>query len=200
MYSEELKTTIKEHLKQTLSPHRYKHVLGVAQAARKLAAAYGGDVDQAEVAGLLHDAAKQMELPAMQKLAWKSFGNTLPDTIVSIGSLLHGYAAVTIAKEQYGIDDAELLAALAHHTTGAEHMGTLEKIIFVADYIEVNRDFDGVDKLRQAAAEDLDKAVLAGYDSTIFHLLEQGKTIYVGTIVNRNAQIAAMKKEQIHHG
>ena len=106
MYSEELKTTIKEHLKATLSPHRYQHVLGVAQAARQLAEQYGGDVDQAEVAGLLHDAAKQMDLPAMQKLAWRSFGSTLPDTVVSIGSLLHGYAAVTIAREQYGIDDA----------------------------------------------------------------------------------------------
>lgn len=200
MYSEELKTTIKEHLKKTLSPHRYDHVLGVAQAARRLARQYGGDVDQAEVAGLLHDAAKQMELPAMQRLAWRSFGSTLPDTIVSIGSLLHGYAAVTIAREQYGIEDKELLAALAHHTTGAEHMGLLEKIIFIADYIEVNRDFDGVDRLRRLAAEDLDQAVLAGYDSTISHLLEQGKTIYVGTVVNRNAQIVAMKKDRTHHG
>ena len=175
MYSEELKTTIKEHLKGTLSPHRYQHVLGVAQAARQLAEKYGCDADQAEVAGLLHDAAKQMDLPAMQKLAWRSFGSTLPDTIVSIGSLLHGYAAVTIAREQYGIDDADLLASLAHHTTGAEHMSLLEKIIFMADYIEVNRDFDGVDKLRRLAAEDLDKAVLA-------------------------AHILSMKKDRTHHG
>ena len=107
---------------------------------------------------------------------------------------------MTIAREQYGIDDADLLASLAHHTTGAEHMSLLEKIIFMADYIEVNRDFDGVDKLRRLAAEDLDKAVLAGYDSTIFHLLEQGKTIYVGTVTNRNAHILSMKKDRTHHG
>lgn len=200
MYSEELKTTIKEHLKATLSPHRYKHVLGVAQAARRLAAQYGGDVDQAEVAGLLHDAAKQLELSDMQKLAWRSFGSTLPDTIVSIGSLLHGYAAVTIARERYDIEDTDLLASLAHHTTGAEHMSLLEKIIFIADYIEVNRDFDGVDKLRRLAEKNLDEAVLAGYDSTIVHLLEQGKTIYVGTVSNRNSHILAMKKERAHHG
>ncbi|WP_301860004.1 bis(5'-nucleosyl)-tetraphosphatase (symmetrical) YqeK [uncultured Megasphaera sp.] len=189
MYDEALKQRIKENLKTTLTGHRYKHVLGVADAARSLARRYGGDVDQAEVAGLLHDAAKQLPLPEMQDLARKSFGETLPEAVMATGSLLHGYAAVTIARDTYGIHDDDLLAALAHHTTGAVHMSRLEKIIFLADYIEVNRDFDGVDRLRALAAQNLDDAVLAGYDSTITHLLEQHKTIFVGTVVNRNALI-----------
>ena len=75
-------------------------------------------------------------------------------------------------------------------------MGTLEKIIFIADYIEVNRDFDGVETLRQLAATDLDRAVLAGYDSTISHLLEQEKTIYAGTVINRNALLLAMQADR----
>lgn len=196
MYNEALKEKIKKDLQQSLSKHRYTHVLGVATKARELADKYGGDLDQAEVAGLLHDAAKQKTLAEMQTLARRSFGNTLPDTIMSIGSLLHGYAAVTIARETYGIQDEDLLAALAHHTTGTEQMSTLEKIIFIADYIEVNRDFDGVERLRSIAAKDLDKAVLAGYDSTISHLLEQEKTIYTGTIINRNALILAMQADR----
>lgn len=196
MYNEALKEKIKKDLQQSLSKHRYTHVLGVAAKARELADKYGGDLDQAEVAGLLHDAAKQKTLAEMQTLASRSFGNTLPDTIMSIGSLLHGYAAVTIARETYGIQDEDLLAALAHHTTGTEQMSTLEKIIFIADYIEVNRDFDGVERLRSIAAKDLDKAVLAGYDSTISHLLEQEKTIYTGTIINRNALILAMQADR----
>lgn len=196
MYNEALKEKIKKDLQQSLSKHRYTHVLGVADKARELADKYGGDLDQAEVAGLLHDAAKQKTLAEMQTLARRSFGNTLPDTIMSIGSLLHGYAAVTIARETYGIQDEDLLAALAHHTTGTEQMSTLEKIIFIADYIEVNRDFDGVERLRSIAAKDLDKAVLAGYDSTISHLLEQEKTIYTGTIINRNALILAMQADR----
>ena len=85
------------------------------------------------------------------------------------------------------------MGAVAHHTTGAEQMSTLEKIIFLADYIEVNRDFDGVDDLRQAARRDLDEAVLLGYDSTIRHLLDQGKPIFVGTVANRNAQIDVVR-------
>ena len=165
----------------------------MAATARKLAALYGEDADKAEVAGLLHDAAKQLSLEDMQALARKAFGDSLDDTIMSIGSLLHGYAAVTIAKETYGLDDADLLAALAHHTTGAVDMSSLEKIIFLADYIEPNRDFDGVERLRKLAGKDLDTACLAGYDSTIFHLLEQDKTIYVGTVINRNSLILAMK-------
>ena len=95
MYNEALKEKIKKDLQQSLSKHRYTHVLGVAAKARELAGQYGGDLDQAEVAGLLHDAAKQKTLADMQTLARRSFGDTLPDTIMSIGSLLHGYAAVT---------------------------------------------------------------------------------------------------------
>ena len=196
MYNEALKEKIKNDLKESLSKHRYTHVLGVAAKARELAGQYGGDLDQAEVAGLLHDAAKQKPLEEMQQLARRSFGDSLPAAIMSAGGLLHGYAAVTIARETYGIQDETLLAALAHHTTGAEHMGPLEKIIFIADYIEVNRDFDGVETLRQLAATDLDRAVLAGYDSTISHLLEQEKTIYAGTVINRNALLLAMQADR----
>lgn len=192
MYNEEFKDKIKEDLKKSLSSHRYTHVLGVAAAARELADRYGCDADTAEVAGLLHDAAKQLPLSDMQALAEKSFP-VLPAPILANGGLLHGYAAVTIARERYGITDQALLGAIAHHTTGAEQMSTLEKIIFLADYIEVNRDFDGVDDLRKAARRNLDEAVLLGYDSTIRHLLDQGKPIFVGTVVNRNAQIDVIR-------
>lgn len=196
MYNETLKETIRTQLKETLSQHRYIHVLGVAATAKKMAALYGANPDMAEVAGLLHDAAKELPLPDMQYLAKKAFGDTLDPVIMKTGSLLHGYAAVTIAKETYGLTDPDLLASLAHHTTGAPQMGTLEKIVFVADYIEPSRDYDGVDALRQVAFTDLDKAVLAGYDSTIGHLMEQDKPIFVGTVVNRNAHIAAMKADR----
>lgn len=91
MYNEEFKDRIKEDLKKSLSSHRYTHVLGVAAAARELADRYGCDADTAEVAGLLHDAAKQLPLPEMQALAEKSFP-VLPAPILANGGLLHGYA------------------------------------------------------------------------------------------------------------
>lgn len=75
-------------------------------------------------------------------------------------------------------------------------MGVLEKIIFLADYIEVNRDFEGVQKLRMLAEKDLDTAVLAGYDSTLQHLITARQHIYVGTVANRNALLQRMQERK----
>lgn len=192
MCRKEIKERIKQDLVRELSPHRYRHTLGVAAAAHALAQRYGADADKAELAGLLHDSAKELPLKAMQALAARSF-TELPPEVKAIGSLLHGYAAATIARERYGITDEEICQAVAHHTTGAAPMSKLEKIIFLADYIEENRDFDGVKALRREAGHNLDKAVLLGFDSTISHLLEQGKTIYIGTVAYRNYLIEEIK-------
>lgn len=196
MYDEKLKRRIRKDLEKKLSKHRFVHTLGVAQAAMHLAEKYGGDSEKAELAGLLHDAAKELSLKDMQTLSCRSFNHELAPEIMGTGSLLHGYAAATIARETYGIEDTDIILAIAHHTTGALHMGLLEKIVFLADYIEVNRDFDGVERLRKAADEDLDKAVLYGYDSTISNLLHKEKTIFTGTVQCRNSQIDYMKSLQ----
>ena len=194
MYNEEFKDRIKADLKESLSSHRYTHVLGVAAAARELADRYGCDADTAEVAAWPFARCCQTACPGRHAWPWQENSLSRPaGTHPGYGGLLHGYAAVTIARERYGITDQVLLGAIAHHTTGAEQMSTLEKIIFLADYIEVNRDFDGVDDLRKAARRNLDEAVLLGYDSTIRHLLDQGKPIFVGTVVNRNAQIDVIR-------
>ncbi|MCI1822071.1 MAG: bis(5'-nucleosyl)-tetraphosphatase (symmetrical) YqeK [Megasphaera sp.] len=191
---EKCKTRIKNDLTAILSKNRYTHVLGVAAAARELAERYGSDLDKAELAGLLHDSAKELKLSEMQQLAERSFGDQLPPEITAVGSLLHGYAAVTIAKEKYNVHDADILAAIAHHTTGALHMSVLEKIVFLADYIEKSRNFNGVQRLREMAVKNLDQAVLYGFDLTISHLLEQRKQIYVGTVRFRNSLIEYMEK------
>ena len=161
-FTEKLKLDMAERL----SPKRYKHTLGVAAAAVKLAHIYGLDEEKAEVAGLLHDAA----------------------------NLLHGYASAAYAVLKYNILDKEIVDAIAHHTTGAKEMKPLEKVIFMADYIEENRDFPGVGTLREIAFKDLDRAVLAGYDMTISYLLQEEKTIFTGTVVNRNALLNEMRR------
>lgn len=195
MCTQEINERIRQELQQSLSPRRYRHTLGVAAAARRLALANDVAADKAETAGLLHDAAKELPLPDMQRLAVQEYGRTLPETIFRTASLLHGYAATTIARERYQIDDDDILKAIAHHTTGAAAMGLLEKIIFMADYIEENRDFEGVETLREITARSLDEGVLAGYDMTILHLLEQHKTIYAGTVTNRNAHLLQMRSQ-----
>ena len=126
MYNEEFKDAIKADLKKSLTPGRYTHVLGVAAPARHLAGLYGSDADAAEVAALLHDAAKQKPLEEMQALAGRSFTD-LPAPIFNIGSLLHGYAAVTLAREQYGIDDPDILSAIAITRRGPKPWGSSKR-------------------------------------------------------------------------
>jgi len=177
-----------------LSKNRYTHVLGVAAAARELAERYGSDLDKAELAGLLHDSAKELKLSEMQQLAERSLETNFLLKLQLLEVCCMGYAAVTIAKEKYNVHDADILAAIAHHTTGALHMSVLEKIVFLADYIEKSRNFNGVQRLREMAVKNLDQAVLYGFDLTISHLLEQRKQIYVGTVRFRNSLIEYMEK------
>ena len=189
------KDKVKADMKERLSARRYTHTLGVAEAAVKLAYMYGIDIDKAETAALLHDAEKEDSLEHMQSLADSMYGDSLAPEIQANGSLLHGYAAASYAAMAYDIFDKDILNAIAHHTTGAEAMIPLEKVIFLADYIEDNRDFPGVEKLRKAAEKSLNKGVLAGYDMTIQYLLQEGKTIFIGTVRNRNALLREMKRK-----
>ena len=101
-------------------------------------------------------------------------------------SLLHGPAGAVYAKNNFGFTDPLELAAIAYHTTGREAMSHLELIIFVADYIEPTREYDGVEQIRAIAKTDLRKAALAGIDSTIRHLLNLGQEIYTPTVDVRN--------------
>ena len=97
------------------------------------------------------------------------------------------------AKQEFSISDNEVLEAIRVHTTGKVHMSKLDKVIFLADYIEPNRDFPGVDELRKVADQNLDKAVLLGFDNTIIHLIEQKQSIYPLTILGRNDVLQSCK-------
>ena len=125
-FTEKLKLDMAERL----SPKRYKHTLGVAAAAVKLAHIYGLDEEKAEVAGLLHDAEKEVGLEEMQSLADSLYADSLDPEIMEQANLLHGYAAAAYAVLKYNILDKEIVDAIAHHTTGAKEMKPLEKVIF----------------------------------------------------------------------
>ena len=109
-------------------------------------------------------------------------------------ALLHGPAGSVLAKTAFGIDDEEIRGAIYYHTTGRVGMTLLEKIVFLADYIEPNRDFPGVEDLRLLAEKDLDEAVLAAYDSTISHLIDQEAYIYGLTFLGRNDMVEKREK------
>jgi len=184
---------IQLRVSQWLSKKRFKHTLGVVESATHLAKLYGVDVEKARLAALLHDCAKELPLQDMQNLV-KSESYDADQQLLSNGNLLHGLAGMIRAKKEFSISDDEVLEAIRVHTTGKVHMSTLDKVIFLADYIEPNRNFPGVNDIRAAAEQSLDAGVLCGFDMTIRHLIDSNDTIYPLTIISRNDLIQHMKK------
>ncbi|MBS5887075.1 MAG: bis(5'-nucleosyl)-tetraphosphatase (symmetrical) YqeK [Negativicoccus massiliensis] len=176
---------LRKKMKELLSEKRYCHSLGVAHTASVLAQQFGGDPEQAERCGLVHDCAKEMSLTEMHELLADQKQQISP-MMWHMRSLLHGLAGAVYAQNNFGFTDPVELAAIAYHTTGRVAMSRLELLIFVADYIEPMREYSGVEQIRALAKTDLHKAALAGIDSTIRHLLNLGQEIYVPTVDVRN--------------
>ena len=188
---------IETDLSNKLSKKRFIHTLGVVNSAMYLAKKYGANIEDAHLAALLHDCAKEIPLLEMRDLV-----ADLPcdQDMLHSGALLHGLAGMVLANTQYGVTNPDILEAIRVHTTGKENMSKLDKIIFLADYIEPNRKFHGVNDIRLAAEQSLDAGVLCGFDMTIRHLIDSGDSIYPLTILSRNDLLRHMKKGGANNG
>ena len=174
-----------KRLRQHLSPKRMAHSLGVSMTSYELALQYGADPAKARIAGLLHDCARELSSKTLLQLA-ADFGILVTDVDKANPSLLHAPVGAYVASREYSIRDEDILQAIYWHTTGKAGMTLLEKIIFIADYIEPGRHFPGVDTLRKLANHDLDQAVLTGYDLTLRHIIDQGGLIHTASVEGRN--------------
>ena len=151
-------TEIKERLKKELPEKRYIHSLGVADEAKRLAIKYGANAEKAYLAGLLHDCAKG--IPTSEQAAeCDKRGVKIDEWTRKCPPVIHGFLGEEIAKTEYGITDEEVLSAIKYHTVGAANMTLLEKIIYIADMTEVNRDFPGVEVLRGKVNKSIDEAI-----------------------------------------
>ena len=171
---------IKEKLQSALSIDRYIHTLGVAEEAQKLAAVYGDAelVKKAEYAGLLHDCAKDYP-DDMKKRFCKEYHVPVDDVMKKQLGLIHPFLGAEVAKREYGVEDEDIIGAIRWHTTGKPEMTVLEKIVFIADYIEPNRKpFDGLEKARKLAYEDLDKAMAYILESTNEYVKERNRALH----------------------
>ncbi len=188
---------IETDLSNKLSKKRFIHTLGVVNSAMYLAKKYGANIEDAHLAALLHDCAKEIPLLEMRDLV-----ADLPcdQDMLHSGALLHGLAGMVLANTQYGVTNPDILEAIRVHTTGKENMSKLDKIIFLADYIEPNRKFPGVNDIRLSAEQSLDAGVLCGFDMTIRHLIDSGDSIYPLTILSRNDLLRHMKKGGENNG
>ena len=159
---------------------RVAHIGGVEEEAARLARRWGADENLARHAGILHDCTKYLELEPQLALCRK-YRVELDELEQRAVKLLHSKTGACLARDIYGEPD-EVYEAIFWHTTAKENMTLLEKIIYVADYMEPNRDFEGVDRLRELAYTDLDKAPLMGVEMTIEEMRERKLPIHPRTL------------------
>lgn len=159
-----------DRLKGKISEKRFEHSLGVEFTAACLAMRYGEEIERARIAGLLHDCAKG--LPTKEKLVKaKKHGIPISQCEQSNPDMLHAKLGAYYARFKYGVLDTVILDAIRYHTTGRPNMTLLDKIIFVADYIEPNRKpIKEIDIIRQEAFIDLDKCVIHILRNTLDYL------------------------------
>lgn len=178
-------------MQHLLPEKRFKHCLGVEQAAIDLAERFGVDVGKAGLAGLLHDYAKKLSdeefLALIDKYdldpKLKDWGN----------NVWHGMVGIYKIREDLGLSDPEILRAIEIHTVGSAQMSDLDKVVYVADYIEHNRDFPGVEEAREIAHVSLNRAVAYETARTVEYLAHQGLPIFPQTLETYNAYVGFMK-------
>ncbi len=163
-----------------LNPNRVAHVLGCRDAAVALARRYGEDEVNAARAGLLHDITKALDGP-LQLTLCSEYGILLSKFSQENPKTLHALTGSLVADQIFGENEA-VVSAIRYHTTGKPGMTRLEKIVYIADYMEVNRNFPGVEGLRAAAQRSLDEALLMGLEMTLDQLMTQKRQISQSSI------------------
>ncbi|NBI09656.1 nicotinate (nicotinamide) nucleotide adenylyltransferase [Colidextribacter sp. OB.20] len=159
---------------------RVRHIRGTEEEAVRLARRWGADETHARRAGILHDCTKYLELEEQLALC-ERYGVELDELEHQAVKLLHSKTGACIARHVFGEPD-EVFDAIFWHTTAKENMTTLEKILYVADYMEPNRTFEGVERLRELAYRDLDAALLLGVETTIQEMKDRNLPVHQSTL------------------
>ena len=171
---------LREQACRMLAPQRVPHVLGCEQEAVSLANRWGADEDEAREAGILHDITKKLGMEEQLRICDKY--DIIIDTVEkSEVKLLHSKTGAAIARAEFGVSD-DVYEAITWHTTGRAGMTLLEKIVYMADYIEPTRNFEGVETLRQLAYKDLDRAVYEGLSMSVNDMHARGIIPHPGTL------------------
>ena len=179
-YIEQLRTQVKDALRT--DNMRYQHTLGVANISACLAMCHGADMNKAYIAGLLHDCAKCV--PDDVKIAeCEQFGLLISDIEFESPYLLHSKLGAYYAAHKYNVEDDEICSAIQWHTTGKPAMTLLEKIVFIADYIEPYRNkAANLDDIRHMAFTDIDMAAYVILDDTLSYIRKTGRNIDTQTV------------------
>lgn len=183
-------------LGKKLKPLRFEHSIGVMNTAEILAVRFGADAKKAKLAGILHDCAKYIDEEEGYKLC-SEWEIELDEVSLNNYAVVHQYLGARIAQDEYEIEDVEILNAIKCHATGKKDMTKLEKIIYLADMIEPNRQkrpYDGLNELIKLSETDLNKATLRGLELSCMHVIRNGKLVHLDTIAARNSIILEQKR------
>lgn len=185
-------------IRTKLRPERFTHSLNVAQEARRLAGKYGADPEKAYTAGILHDIMKNSP-PQEQLAVMERSGMLLTAAERANPKLWHAMAGEAYARSVLRVQDEEILRAIRYHTTARAGMSTLEKVLYIADFISADRDYDGVEGMRRAAETSLEAAMLEGMQFCIVDLVQTGQVIHADSVEAYNEIIMAeAEKGQAH--
>lgn len=171
---------LKKELKKRLKKDRYEHSLGVMSTMCELAEIYGADYEKSKLAGLVHDITKNNTVEEQLELI-KKYNIPADEDILSHKKLLHAVTAPYVLKNEFGITDEEVLSAVRYHTTAKPEMNLLEKLLYVADYIDPTRDYEDVEFYRNLAREDIDKCTFLCLAYTVEELSKNKQFIYKDT-------------------
>lgn len=172
---------MQERLKKVLNEHRYNHSIGVMNEAVRMAETFHEDTEKARVAGLLHDCGKYLGKDEAVVLAG-AYGVELDMDTLNCPPVIHAPVGAIIANREYKVTDLDILEAIKNHTVAGIEMSNLSKIIYIADMTEPNRDFPGVDEIREASKSDLDLAYTLAIKSSLMHNINKNGYIHPMTV------------------
>lgn len=172
-------------IKNRLDKERFEHTLRVCKEAEMLAVIYGADAEKCKIASLIHDMAKNLSDRELLKSSI-NIGIDIDEIQYNFPQLLHGPLAAALAYKEFSIEDDDILNAVRYHTTGRAGMSLVEKIVYLADLIEVGRSFSGLQELREKAYCNLDEALIVSCNMTIEYVIRRNLVIHPLTIEFRN--------------
>jgi nicotinate-nucleotide adenylyltransferase len=189
---------IARKIQSMTSRKRFRHTLGVIEAALELCGIYGEDKRKAFYAGMFHDSAKELPKTVIRELI-KEAGEDAREIYEKYYGVAHGFAGAVLARDYFGVYDEEILNAIRFHTSGKKSMSRLEKIIYIADKIESGRkDYKNLKQIRELAKTDLDAAVKLSLETTLYYNDLENKTTHKYTLeALEDFENALPQKEQV---
>ncbi|MBQ3437422.1 MAG: bis(5'-nucleosyl)-tetraphosphatase (symmetrical) YqeK [Fusobacterium sp.] len=175
-----------EIVKSKISLKRFTHTMGVVNMSIRLAEAYGADIEKCKIAALLHDICKEMDKEEMIKICRENFSEDLSEKDLENTEILHAFVGSYWIEKNLNIKDNEILLAVKNHTLGNKNMSLVEKIVYIADAIELNRNYPNVEEIRKLTFRNLDEGILLEARKKELYLKSIGKKSHKNSLAMQN--------------